>query len=251
MPAVPDIHIHSDSQAEAEASAAFVLEVGKEAVRANGRFLIALSGGTTPEVLYRTLASPSFSDRFDWARATFFFSDERCVSPNDPRSNYALADKTLFTPLNITPSQVFRMAGESSDPQAAASEYEQQLRLATKALPSAQPSLDLILLGLGEDEHTASLFPGASILRDHQRAIAPTQSPKDPPNRLTMTLAAINEASVILFLVTGTAKAGIVRAVLDPKTEAERQLPVSLIKPVEGRLIWFLDRAAAAELPKQ
>jgi 6-phosphogluconolactonase len=249
MPAVPDIRIHRDSQAAAEAAAEFVLEVGKEAIRANGRFFIALSGGTTPESLYRTLASPTFADRFDWSRTTFFFSDERCVPLNDTRSNYALANKTLFTPLSIPPSQVYRMEGESGDPQAAASEYEQRLHFVTKTVPSAQPSLDLILLGLGEDGHTASLFPGASILWDHQRLIAATQSPKDPPNRLTMTLAAINRASVILFLATGTGKAGVVRAILNPKTEAERQLPASLVKPDWGRLIWFLDQTAAAELP--
>jgi len=249
MPAVPDIRIHRDSQAWAEAAAEFVSEVGKDAVRTNGRFLIALSGGTTPETLYRALTSPAFADRFDWSRTTFFFSDERCVPLDDPRSNYALAKKGLFTPLNIMPSQVYRMAGESSDPQAAAFEYEQQLRLATKTSSSNQPSLDLVLLGLGEDGHTASLFPGATILRDHQRVIAATQSPKDPPNRLTMTLAAINRASVILFLVTGIGKAGVVRAILDPRTEAERQLPAALVSPEEGRLIWFLDRAAAAELP--
>jgi 6-phosphogluconolactonase len=245
----PETRIHQDCQACAEAAAEFVLEAGKEAVRAKGRFFLALSGGTTPEILYRALASPAFADRFDWSCTTFFFSDERCVPPDDPRSNYALADKTLFTPLRITPSQVYRMAGESRDPQAAAHEYEQQLRLATKTSPSAQPSLDLILLGLGEDGHTASLFPGASILRDHQRVIAATQSPKDPPNRLTMTLAVINRANVILFLVAGAGKAGIVKAILDPKTEAERQLPASLVAPEKGRLIWFLDRAAAAELP--
>ena len=249
MPVVPDIRIHRDSQAWAEAAAEFVLEVGKEAVRTNGRFLIALSGGTTPETLYRALTSPAFADRFDWSRTIFFFSDERCVPPDDPRSNYALAKKILLIPLNIMPSQVYRMAGESSDPLAAAFEYEQQLRLVTKTSPSAQPSLDLILLGLGEDGHTASLFPGASILQDRQRVIAATQSPKDPPNRLTMTLAAINRASVILFLVTGAGKAGVVRAILDPRTEAERQLPAAMVSPEEGRLIWFLDRAAAAELP--
>jgi 6-phosphogluconolactonase len=249
MPAVPDIRIHRDSQACAEAAAEFVLEVGKEAVHANGRFLIALSGGTTPETLYRALTAPAFANRFDWSRTIFFFGDERCVPPNDPRSNYALAKKTLFTPLNIMPSQVYRMAGESSDPQAAAFEYEQQLRLATKTASSAQPSLDLVLLGLGEDGHTASLFPGASILRGHQCVIAATQSPKDPPNRLTMTLAAINRASVILFLVTGAGKAGVVRAILDPRTEAERQLPAAMVSPEEGRLIWFLDQSAAVELP--
>ena len=249
MPAVPDIRIHSDREAEAEAAATFVLELGKEAVRANGRFFIALSGGTTPETLYRSLTSPAFADRFDWSRTTFFFSDERCVPPDDPRSNYALADKTLFTPLRIAPSQIYRMAGESRDPQAAASEYEQQLRLATKTLPSAKPSLHLILLGLGDDGHTASLFPGSPVLRDRQRLIAATQSPKDPPNRLTMTLGVINRASVILFLVAGANKAGVVRAILDPKTETERRLPASLVEPEEGRLIWFLDRGAAAELP--
>jgi 6-phosphogluconolactonase len=143
------------------------------------------------------------------------------------------------------------MAGESPDPQAAAHEYEQQLYLATKTPPAVQPSLDLILLGLGEDGHTASLFPGAPVLRDRQRLIAATQSPKDPPNRLTMTLAAINRASVILFLVAGAGKAGVVRAILDPKTEVERQLPASLVEPEEGRIVWFLDRAAAAELPIQ
>lgn len=251
MPSVPDIRIHSDSQAAAEAAAAFVLEVGQEAIRTRGRFFIALSGGTTPETLYRALTSPAFVDRFDWSRTTFFFSDERCVPPNDPRSNYALANKTLFIPLKITPSQVCRMAGESRDPVAAAYEYEQQLRSATKTSPSVQPSLDLILLGLGEDGHTASLFPGASALQNHQLLIAATQSPKDPPNRLTMTFAAINRASVILFLVVGAGKAGVVRAILNPKTEAERQLPASLVEPEEGRLIWLLDRAAAAELPIQ
>ena len=251
MSSVPDIRIHSDSQAEAEAAAAFVLEVGQEAIRTKGRFFIALSGGTTPETLYRALTSPAFADRFDWSRTTFFFSDERCVPPNDPRSNYALANKTLFIPLKITSSQVYRMAGESHDPQAAAHEYEQKLYLATKTLRSVQPSLDLILLGLGEDGHTASLFPGAPVLRDRQHLIAATQSPKDPPNRLTMTLTAINRASVILFLVAGAGKAGVVRAILDPKTEVERQLPASLVEPEEGRIVWFLDRAAAAELPIQ
>ena len=249
MSAVPDIRIHRDSQAWAEAAAEFVQEVGKKAVRANGRFLIALSGGTTPETLYRALASPAFADRFDWSRTTFFFSDERCVAPDDPRSNYALAQRALFIPLKIASSQVYRMRGESCDPQAAASEYEQQLRLATKTSLSAQPSLDLILLGLGEDGHTASLFPGAPVLQDHQSVIAVTQSPKDPPTRLTMTLGVINEASVVLFLVAGAGKAGVVRAILDPKTEAERQLPAALVAPEKGRLIWFLDRAAAAELP--
>ena len=248
MSAVPEICIHRDNQAWAEAAAELVHEVGKAAIRANGRFIIALSGGTTPETLYRVLASPAFSDRFDWSRTTFFFSDERCVPPDDPRSNYAMAHRVLFTPLKIASPQIYRMAGESHDPQAAAYKYEQQLRLVTKTSPSTAPSLDLILLGLGEDGHTASLFPEAPALRDDRSLIAVTQSPKDPPTRLTMTLAVINRASVILFLVAGTGKSGVVRAILDPKNEAERQLPAALVAPEEGRLIWFLDRASAVGL---
>ena len=244
----PEIRIAPDSHTWAASAAELVYTIGQEAVRSNGRFLMALSGGTTPETLYRALTSPAFSGRFDWSQTTFFFSDERGVPPDDPRSNYALANNALFTPLNIMPSQVYRMAGESRDLQTAASEYEQQLRLATKTSPSAKPTLDLILLGLGEDGHTASLFPEAPALLDSQSLIAVTQSPKGPTTRLTMTLGVINRASVILFLVTGTGKAEVVRAVLNPKTEAERQLPASLVVPETGRLIWLLDRAAAAEL---
>ncbi|MBK5280641.1 MAG: 6-phosphogluconolactonase [Nitrospiraceae bacterium] len=245
----PEIRISHDSRTWAAAAAELVHTVGQEAMRENGRFLIVLSGGTTPETLYRTLSSPPFADRFDWSRTAFFFSDERLVPPDDPQSNYALAKKTLFTPLKVTPSQVYRMAGESRDPQAAAHEYEQQLRCATKTSPSTHPTLDLMLLGLGEDGHTASLFPGSPALRGNQSLIAVTQSPKGPSTRLTMTLGVINRASVVLFLVAGAGKAGIVKAILDPKTEAERQLPAALVEPEEGRLIWLLDKAAAVELP--
>ncbi|HXC66365.1 MAG TPA: 6-phosphogluconolactonase [Nitrospiraceae bacterium] len=248
MARLPEIRIAHDSHTWAAEAAELVHTIGQEAVRTNGRFLIALSGGTTPETLYRALTSPAFARGFDWSRTTFFFSDERGVPPDDPRSNYALASRVLFTPLNITPSQIYRMAGEALDPQAAAHTYEQQLRRATNAPPSSPPILDLVLLGLGEDGHTASLFPGSPVLRDNQSLIAVSQSPKDPPTRLTMTLGVINRASVILFLVAGTGKAEVVRAILDPKTEAERQLPASLVAPENGRLIWFLDGAAAAGL---
>ena len=123
------------------------------------------------------------------------------------------------------------MAEDSQDPHAAASLYEQQLPLAAKTLPSTQPSLDLILLGLGKDGYTASFFPGTAVQRDPQRVIAATPYSKDPPTRLTMTLGVINRASVILFLVTGASKARVVKAILDPKTEAERQLLATLLAP--------------------
>jgi 6-phosphogluconolactonase len=140
------------------------------------------------------------------------------------------------------------MAGESRDPQAAAYEYERQLHLATQTSSSVRPSLDLILLGLGEDGHTASLFPGSPVQQEQQTLIAVTQSPIDPPTRLTMTLGVINRASVVLFLVTGSPKAQMVRRVLEPRTDADRQLPATQVTPDKGRLIWLLDQLAAAEL---
>ncbi|MCX5722589.1 MAG: 6-phosphogluconolactonase [Nitrospirae bacterium] len=250
MAGTSEIRLSSDRQTWAATAAEFVQSVGLEAVREKGQFFIALSGGATPALLYEALTSPAFAGRFDWSRTTFFFGDERCVPPDDPRSNYALANKALFIPLNIVPSQVCRMAGESRDQQAAAAEYEQHLRRATKTPAPAMPQLDLILLGLGEDGHIASLFPGSPVLRDRQNVIAVTQSPKDPPTRLTMTLGVINRASVVLFLVAGAGKAGVVSAILDPKTEADRQRPASLVAPDEGRLIWLLDPAAAAGLSR-
>jgi len=243
MLAVPDIRIHRDSQAWAEAAAEFVLEVGKEAVRANGRFFIALSGGTTPETLYRALTSPAFADRFDWSRTTFFFSDERCVPPDDPRSNYALAKNTLFTPLKIMPSQVYRMAGESSDPQAAAHEYEQQLRLATKTSPPTQPSLDLILLGLGEDGHTASLFPGDPMIGISRGLVRHVLAPKPPPHRITLTLDVLHAARAAILLATGEGKARAVEAVLRGPDVA---VPASLLPPATTTMI--VDEAAGARL---
>ena len=126
---------------------------------------------------------------------------ERGWTPDDRRCQYSFANSTLATPRSMSPAQVYRMAGESLDPQAAAHEYEQHLRRASNTSPSSRPTLDLVLLGLGEDGHTASLFPGSPALRDNQCLITVTQSPKDPPTRLTMPLGVINQASVILFLV--------------------------------------------------
>ncbi len=250
MASTPEIRVSSDRHSWAATAAELVHSVGREALREKGQFFIALSGGATPALLYEALTSSVFAGRFDWSRSTFFFGDERCIPPDDSRSNYALANQALFIPLNIGPSQVCRMVGESRDQQAATADYAQQLRRATNTAAPAQPQLDLILLGLGEDGHTASLFPGSPILRDRENVIAVTQSPKGPPARLTMTLGVINRASVVLFLVAGASKAGVVSTILNPKIEADRQLPASLVAPDEGRLIWLLDPASAAGLSR-
>lgn len=229
-------------------AAALVHEVGRQAQQNHGRFSLALSGGTTPEHLYRALASPLQANRFDWSQTTFFFSDERCVPPDHPDSNFGLANRAFFAPLAISPNHIYRMRGETPDPQTAALDYERQLRMIDPLHKEDSPQLDLVLLGLGRDGHTASLFPGTSALEEKQRLVTVGRAPTGVPTRLTLTLGVINEATVVLFLATGAEKAEIVKRVCEPKTDADRQLPAALVKPRTGRLIWLLDGPAATLL---
>lgn len=178
----------------------------------------------------------------------FLFGDERCVPPDHPESNFAMAQATLFQPLRIAPEQIFRMKGEAEDPADAARLYEATLRQLTHCSPPAFPQIDLVLLGLGEDGHTASLFPGSPALDDPAHAVTVTESPKGVPHRLTLTLGVINQATVVLFLVNGADKAPMVRAVLESVNAAERALPASRVAPESGQLIWLVDQAAAGQL---
>ncbi|MBM4139214.1 MAG: 6-phosphogluconolactonase [Nitrospira sp.] len=248
MSATPDIRIAREGSEWAHEAAAFVHAVSGKAIAARGRFLLALSGGSTPKILYQTLASPEWKERFNWSHIFFLFGDERCVPPHHPQSNFAMAQSALFQPLGIHPDHVYRMNGELPDPLAAAQDYEQTLRQLTQCVAPDMPQLDLILLGLGEDGHIASLFPGTSALRDSARAVTVSQAPTGISTRLTLTLDVINRATVVLFLVSGMGKASIVRAILEPRNEADRIFPASRVAPAEGRLIWMLDRSAAAQL---
>jgi 6-phosphogluconolactonase len=248
MPAAPDIRIAREGSEWAHEAAALVHAVSEEAIASNGRFLLALSGGSTPKTLYQTLASLEWKERFEWSRIYFLFGDERCVSPDHQQSNFAMAQAALFQPLGIPPDHVYRMKGELADPLAAAHDYEKVLRRLTQCGAPDMPRLDVILLGLGEDGHTASLFPGTAALQDNTRAVAVSQAPTGITARLTLTLGVINRATVVLFLVAGMGKAPIVRAILEPKSEADRMFPASRVRPEEGRLIWMLDRSAAAQL---
>ncbi len=178
----------------------------------------------------------------------FLFGDERGVPPDHPDSNYGLALEALFRPLGIGASQVYRMKGESADLSLAAADYERTVRDLTHRPSPAVPRLDLVLLGLGEDGHTASLFPGTPALSERNHLVAVGLSPKGIPSRLTLTLGVINRATVVLFLVTGAGKAQTVRAVLQSQTQAEQALPAAQVKPDSGRLVWLLDDAAAATL---
>jgi 6-phosphogluconolactonase len=248
MAGAPEIRIYDDAEDLAREAADLFVWAGSQGIAANGRFRVALSGGSTPKAIHAMLAGPTFAGQVDWGRMEFYFGDERCVPPDHGESNYGMADATLFRPLQINASQVFRMAGETSDPDQAAKEYESLLRERFGCPAPAWPRFDLVLLGMGDDGHTASLFPGTPALQESRRLVVANRSPRGVPNRLTLTVPAINHAHLVLFLVAGAAKAGAAKRVLeDPRADPTR-FPARLIRPDEGRLLWFLDRAAAGEL---
>ncbi|MBH0179072.1 MAG: 6-phosphogluconolactonase [Nitrospira sp.] len=192
--------------------------------------------------------SPVPKQRFNWSHIFFLFGDERCVPPEHSESNFHMAQAALFQPLGIAPDHIYRINGEHPDPAIAAQRYEEALRRLTNTAASETPRIDLILLGLGEDGHTASLFPGTAALQEQRRAVTVGHAPTGIGSRLTLTLGVLNRATVVLFLVAGSSKAGIVRAILEPGSAADRALPAALVASETGRLMWMLDRSAAAQL---
>jgi 6-phosphogluconolactonase len=234
--------VYPDTAALAEAAAEHFADWAARSVAAHRRFDVALSGGSTPRPLYEQLAAGPHGAQVPWERLRFFWGDERAVPPDDPASNYRQAHAALLSKVPVPEASIYRMRGEAEDLEAAAADYEREMRLAL-------PRLDLALLGLGPDGHTASLFPGYPALDETTRwVVATAPAPTDPPvRRLTLTLPALNDAAQVLFLVTGTAKAALVREILSG-TEESRQYPAGRVRPRRGDLTWMLDEAAASEL---
>lgn len=247
MSQAPAIHTFTDAQELTRAAAGLFLEVGKQAIAERNRFLVALSGGSTPKALYSILANDKYAQQLDWSKVHFLFGDERSVPPTHADSNFAMANAILFSPLHIPSAQIHRMRGEDP-PETAAAQYETTLRHLTTAVPGQWPRLDLVLLGMGDDGHTASLFPGTASLTEQTRWVVPSTSPQGTRARVTLTLGVINHASVVLFLVAGRNKAAVVRRVLEQRPGGPGPYPAALIRPETGRLLWYLDRAAASEL---
>jgi len=241
------IEIFADEEALALHAADVLAMAAQEAAAARGRFAVALSGGETPRSLYRMLARQQFSQKIPWRRVQLYWGDERCVPPDDPASNYGTARETFIRHVPIPPANVHRMAGEE-EPAAAADAYEAELRaLAAKDRPpSGVPVFDLVLLGLGRDGHTASLFPRSDALTVEDRFCVATQAPDGSP-RLTVTAPVINAARRVWFYVSGAGKAGMVAEVLEG-LRAPLAVPAQGVAPVHGTLTWLLDEAAAAEL---
>jgi 6-phosphogluconolactonase len=220
-----------------------------QSVGHSGRFTVALSGGSTPKSLYHLLAGPAYSERVPWHKVHFFWGDERCVPPAHRESNYGMAKAALLSKVPIPEENVHRMAGEKEPPVAAA-EYEQTLSEFFALAAGTWPRFDLMLLGVGEDGHTASLFPDSDALENRERLVVATYVEKLKTYRLTLTLPVINHAANIWFLVAGASKAAIVSRILKADPPSCR-LPAARVAPVDGRLIWFITHDAAAALPTQ
>jgi 6-phosphogluconolactonase len=218
--------------------------IAAQARRANedhGSFSIALSGGSTPRLLNSLLAGPEWKDRIEWATWDVYFADERACPPDDPASNYSLAETTLLTHVPIDPERVHRMQAERTDLDAAAAEYSDLLATSLPTAKNGAPQLDLVLLGLGENGHTASLFPGTPALEVTDHWATRGLADYAPFDRITLTYPMINAAVAVGFMVTGAAKHEALAAT------ARGEVPASRIRPTEGMLAWFLDAAAAAE----
>jgi 6-phosphogluconolactonase len=237
--------VFDDAEEVAKAAADRFIELAGKAVGGERRLSVALAGGSTPRRTYQLLASDEYMERVDWARVHIFFGDERCVPPTDSESNYHMADEALLSRLPALPqANVHRMVAEG-DPYTGARLYEQEMR---SFFPDAPwPRFDLVLLGMGDDGHTASLFPHTDALREEQAWVAANWVGKLKTFRLTLTVPAINHAANVLFMVTGLAKAERLREVIRGQRDPER-LPAQMIGAVDGSLKWLVDEAAASRL---
>ncbi len=234
------IKVCADLEALSLAAAELFASEARQAVQANGRFTVALAGGNTPRRAYELLASSPFREQIPWQKTHVFWGDERCVPNDDPRNNALMARRALLDHVPVPREQVHPMVCDRH-PMEAAAEYEVLLR---GFFPRGRPRFDLVLLGLGENGHTASLFPGTSALEERQRWVSEVYLADEGIYRLTLTAATINQASLVVFLVSGSDKAQILRKVLK-EAQDPRCIPARLIKPVDGGLLWLVDRQAA------
>jgi 6-phosphogluconolactonase len=242
-----EIRIVDTADGLAEAAAREVVAAAEAAVAEHDRFTIALAGGATPRASYERLAVPPLRDRMPWTRTWVFFGDERGVGADHPDSNYRMAHEALLSKVPVPPAQVFRIRGEAEDPEEAAAAYARTVAQVFQSRRGALPRFDLVLLGLGIDGHTASLFPGSPVLKEIFRPVAAVHaSAASIPQRFTLTLPILNAAASVIFLVSGAEKAKVVKAALGPHAAT---LPAGMVRPAEGRVLWLVDRAAAALLP--
>jgi 6-phosphogluconolactonase len=248
----PAVMIFEDTDRLAIFAADLITRAALEAVRVRGRAMLALAGGSTPEKTYRLLAQPDYRSRINLTHTYLFLGDERFVRPDDPSSNFAMVRRTLLTPLSLPAEHVFPISTQLNNAEAAAAEYSAKLAqvfgISERHDP---PRFDLILLGLGEDGHTASLFPGAASLwvADRWVVASPPGTPPPQVERITLTFPVLNSAREILVLVSGQNKSEALREVLEGRPTCAK-LPAACLSPVDGTLTWLVDAAAASRLKR-
>lgn len=241
-------HQFDDRQQMSLGIAEAIVSLGAEAIAARARFVVALSGGNTPRDLYHALTSAEYRRRLDWNSVEYFWGDERTVPPNHQQSNYRMAQDNLLKPLGVRPAHIHRIEAERDEVESAAVDYAMEIaNCFGVALKDSPPRFDLILLGLGEDGHTASLFPHTQALHVADRWIVANHVPQLSSTRITMTFPLINRARAVFFLVAGDSKApALAQALEGPYDPAS--FPTQRIRPTDGRVEWFVDRAAAGQL---
>jgi 6-phosphogluconolactonase len=241
---MPHLQVFPDNRSFVIGSAEFIMEVAAGAIAERGRFTVALSGGGTPKPIYARLATAEYRNRIPWDKAHIFFGDERCVPPDDSRSNYRMVREAWFDPSCMPAGNIHRIHGED-DPAVEALRYEQEIARVHRQ--AGIPAFDLILLGMGDDGHTASLFPGAAALRERTRWVVPQYAEVMATWRVTFTAPLINAARHVAFLVEGAGKAQMLWNVMEGPYQPD-VWPSQLIQPASGELHWLVDAAAAAKV---
>lgn len=236
--ATPEIRRFPDLESLIAAAAEDLVDCVERAIRASGRCRVAMAGGSTPRPVYRLVAQPGLASRVDWASVQVFWGDERCVPPTDSRSNYRSVYEDLLARVPIPKHNIHRIETEGP-PDDVAKAYSEVL---------GEDPLDLVLLGMGEDGHTASLFPDTPDLGRLADRVVATRAPAAPVHRISLTLGSINESSEIRFWVAGAAKARPMAEVFEQIGSGSPVLPAARVYPHSGRICWLVDRAAAQKL---
>jgi 6-phosphogluconolactonase len=240
-----EVRVFADIEEMSRAAAEQVVSLSRGA-KAFGRFALALSGGSTPVRLYSLLGAPPYRDVIDWSSLHLFWADERCVPPDHPSSNFKLVRDALLSKVALPEGNIHRIIGEAG-PERAAREYDEELRAFFG--PAPFPVFDLILLGAGEDGHTASLFPGSPALLERTRLAAPVHFDAPKLSRVTLTLPVLTNAAQVIFLVAGREKAAIVHEILEDGNP--KLCPAGLVQPARGRVTWMLGRDATRFMTHQ
>jgi 6-phosphogluconolactonase len=244
MPTQPEIRVLKTATDLFEAAATEFAAQASAAVRANGKFTVALSGGSTPKTLYSLLAT---KPGIPWDKIFFFWGDERHVPPDNPESNYRMANEALLSKVPVRPENIFRIRAEEKDAAAAAQQYEQTLKDFFHLSSGEFPRFDLIFLGVGPDGHTASLFSGTTALNEKNRLVVSNWVAKFNTDRITFTFPVLNAAACVIFLLSGADKAATLHEVLEHDSA---DLPSQKVRPVNGTLIWMVDEPAASTLSR-